>query len=78
MWLKNKQGSDWVRIKNKGMRRYICAQFAVYGAGGLLLIVALSLGAPQPFPLSYLIMGTLFAALCGGLAAWEKWKRGRF
>jgi hypothetical protein len=78
MRLKDKQGLDWIRIRNKGMSRFIWEQVAIYCVGGLALMGLLALSVPKSLPLPYWIGGVLFAAFCGGLAAWEKWERGRF
>ena len=64
------------------MRRYIAEQITLYSALGLFVMVLLTLmdwlsGKPV-LPLSYWIGAVLFAAFCGGLGSWEKWKRGRF
>jgi MFS-type transporter involved in bile tolerance (Atg22 family) len=59
------------------MSRYIREQVAIYGAVALLLMVILTLSRWESLPLSYWLMAILFAAFCGGVAAWEKWKRDR-
>jgi hypothetical protein len=82
MWLKEKQDSNWVSIRNKGMGRYVGEQIALYSALGLFVMMLLTLTGwlfgRSVLPLSYWIGAVLFAAFCGGLGAWEKWKRGRF
>ena len=67
----------WVKTRNKGARQYVLEHVAIYGAGGFLSTALLSIVVPESLPLYTWIVGGLFAAFCGGLAAWEKWKRWR-
>ena len=75
--LENRERQEWERVRAKGQWRYVWEQIIIYGAGGFLLIAALNISASESLPLYLWIVGGLFAAFCGGVAALEKWKRQR-
>ena len=75
--LENRERQDWEQVKARGQWPYVWKQVIIYGAGGFLLIGAFYLSMPEPLPFYFCIVGGLFAAFCGGVAAIEKWKRQR-